>query len=403
MTSKLSVRFLDSTSPPHIVTLVLIAGISALNMTIFLPSLNNMTQYFDTSYSIMQISLSGYLAVTAILQLFVGAISDRYGRRKLVLWSVAVFVCATVGAMLSTSIEMFLFFRMLQAAVATCMVLSRAIVRDMVPQDEAASMIGYVTMGMALVPMFGPMIGGALAQAFDWHATFVVLTLAGLGVFVLCYYDLGETVAGKGVSFADQLKGYPELFRSPRFWGYVACSAFASGAFFALLGGASFVAGEVFGLTEFWSGVALGAPAVGYAVGNFFSGRYSVKIGINMMTLAGSLITAAGLAVSIILTLAGINDPLVFFGCVTFLGLGNGLTMPNAMAGSLSVRPHLAGTASGIGGAMMIGGGAGLSQLAGLILQPGTGTMPLQLLMFATSVLGIAAITFVMWRARQIS
>ena len=382
-------------------TLILITGISALNMSIFLPSLAAMTAYFETEYAVMQVSLSGYLAATAVLQIFVGPLSDRFGRRPILLGSLLIFVIATLGALFSTTVEAFLFFRILQAAVATCMVLGRAIVRDIVPDAQAASMIGYVTMGMALVPMVGPMIGGALEQAFDWHATFVFLVLAGIGTLALVYYDLGETLAKGGMGFRAQVRSYPELFRSPRFWGYVMCAAFASGAFFALLGGASFVGTTIFGLSPVWNGIALGAPAVGYAMGNFLSGRFSVRLGINKMALIGTGITIAGLGTSVLLTLAGLIHPLVFFGFCTFLGLGNGLILPNVMAGSISVRPHLAGTASGLGGAIMIGGGAALSQVAGSILTVESGTLPLQLIMLGTSMLAFLSVVFVVWREKQ--
>ncbi len=403
MSSLPKIRFLDRTTPPHIFTLVLITGMSALSMSIFLPSLARMTTYFNTDYAIMQIALSGYLAATAVLQVFIGPISDRYGRRILVLGSLTIFVLATIGTLFAKTVEVFLFFRIMQAAVATSMALGRAIVRDIVPQDEAASMIGYVTMGMALVPMLGPMIGGALEQAFDWHATFVFLGLAGLATLALVYFDLGETVAGKGTSFSDQLRSYPELLRSPRFWGYVLCAAFGSGAFFALLGGTSFVASEIFGLSPLWSGIALGAPAVGYAVGNFFSGRFSVKVGINRMALIGTGITIFGLGLSALLTLSGVDHPLNFFGFCVFLGLGNGIMLPNVMAGSISVRPHLAGTASGLGGAIMIGGGAALSQFAGGILTVESGTLPLQLLMLGVSILAMLSVFFVIWREKRIA
>ncbi len=403
MNTRPPIRFLDRSTPPHILTLVLITGMSALSISIFLPSLAAMTAYFETDYAIMQIALSGYLATTAVLQVFIGPISDRYGRRKLVLGSLTLFVLASVGALFATTVEVFLFFRILQAAVATSMALGRAIVRDIVPQDEAASMIGYVTMGMALVPMVGPMIGGGLAQAFGWQATFVFLTAAGLATLTLVYLDLGETIKGRGTSFRDQLKSYPELLRSPRFWGYVLCAAFGSGAFFALLGGTSFIASEIFGLSPLWSGIALGAPAIGYAAGNFLSGRFSVRLGINRMALIGSLITVAGLGTSAILTLSGINHPLNFFGFCVFLGLGNGVMLPNVMSGSISVRPHLAGTASGLGGAIMIGGGAALSQFAGSILTIETGTMPLQLVMLGVSVLALLSVLFVVWREKRIA
>lgn len=403
MSSDARVRFMDRTTPPHISTLILLAGMSALNMSIFLPSLNAMAQYFEADYSVMQLAVSGYLATTAIVQIIVGPLSDKFGRRPVVLFALLIFVVATIGAMLSTNVWVFLAFRMLQGAIATAMVLSRAIVRDMVPQEEAASMIGYVTMGMALVPMVGPMIGGALQQAFNWQATFVFLTLAGLGVFALCLRDLGETVAGKGLSFAEQLEGYPELLTSPRFWGYSLCAAFGSGAFFALLGGAPFVAEEVFGLSPIVTGFALGSPAIGYALGNYFSGRFSVQIGINKMALIGTLITSFGMGLSLVLSLNGLNSALLFFGLCTFLGLGNGMLMPNSMAGTLSVRPSLAGTASGLSGAIMIGGGAALSAWAGSLLTVETGAIPLQVIMFVTSVLSGVSIIYVMIRERQIS
>ena len=402
MTTLPTVRFLDRTTAPHISTIILMTGLSALNMSIFLPSLNKMAVHFDTTYAIMQLALSGYLAATAILQIFVGPLSDRFGRRRIVLAAIAIFIVASIGALCAPNIETFLFFRLLQASVATAMALSRAIVRDMVPQDQAASMIGYVTMGMALVPMFGPMIGGFLDQLFGWQATFVFLIIAGCAVFALCFFDQGETVAGDGIAFSEQIKTYPELLRSPRFWGYTMCSAFSSGAFFALLGGTSFIASKVFFLSPTWSGVALGVPACGYMVGNFISGRYSVKVGINKMTLLGGCVLIFGMGLSLIVSLAGFSHPVLFFGFCVFVGLGNGIVLPNAAAGSVSVRPHLAGTASGLSGAIMVGGGALLSAWTGALLTVETGTLPLQIIMFATSLLTVAAILVVIRRDNQI-
>lgn len=403
MNTHAPVRFADRTTPPHIVTLILLAGISALNMSIFLPSLSTMAKYFDTSYATMQLSLSGYLAVTALLQIGIGPISDRYGRRPVILWAMAIFTVATVGAMLAPTVEIFLAFRMLQGTVAAAMVLSRAIVRDMVPQEQAASMIGYVTMGMALVPMVGPMIGGGLEQAFGWQATFVLLTLCGIGVGILAYLDQGETIQGQGISFAAQLKSYPELLTSVPFWGYVLCAAFASGTFFAFLGGASFVADQVFGLSPLWTGIALGAPAIGYAFGNYISGRYSVRMGIDRMILIGAGILFAGMGASLVLGLAGLTSALLFFGFCTFVGVGNGMIMPNATAGMLSVRPHLAGTASGLGSAILIGGGAALSAYAAHALVAGPGALPLQVIMFGASIATGLSILLIMRRAVRLA
>lgn len=395
-------RFLDRTTPPKIVTLILLAGLSALTMNIFLPSLPGMAVYFDVPYGLMQQSVALYLALSAALQIVIGPISDRYGRRNVLIWSLVLFLLATVGTLLAPNATVFLIFRMAQAVIASGMVLSRAVVRDMVADAQAASMIGYVTMGMSLVPMIGPVIGGVLDDAFGWQANFALLLILGLGVLALVWADLGETATLRRVSLMDQIRTYPGLLTSRRFWGYTLAAAFASGCFFAYLGGAPFVGDKIFGLSSTEVGALFALTAIGYAAGNFFAGRFSVRVGMNRMILIGTLVTTMGLLVLAVLTMAGLSGPVVFFGLTVFMGMGNGICLPNANAGMLSVRPELAGTASGLGGAILIGGGAALAALAGVLLGPGATEMPLVLLMLASSVASVIAILFVIRRARQI-
>ena len=397
-----TVKFLNRTTPPHVITLVLLAGLSALTMNIFLPSLPGMAKWFEVPYALMQLSVALYLALSAALQIVIGPISDRYGRRKVVLGSLVLFLLATVGTLLAPNAETFLFFRMAQAVIAAGMVLSRAIVRDMVPDAEAASMIGYVTMGMSLVPMIGPAIGGYLDAAFGWQANFALLLLVGLGVTALVWADLGETATLKDTSFGAQVRQYPGLLASRRFWGYCMAAAFSSGCFFAYLGGAPYVGTEVFALSSQEIGLLFALTAIGYLIGNFLAGRYSVRLGLNRMILLGTLTTTAGLTVLTLLTLAGLSGPIVFFALTVPMGIGNGLALPNANAGILSVRPELAGTASGLGGAIMIGGGAGLAALAGWLLGPGSSEMPLILLMLISSVGSVVSILLVIRRARAL-
>jgi len=402
MTDLPASRFLDRATPPHIVTLILLAGISALSLNIFLPSLPGMTEYFDTEYRLMQLSVALYLGVNAALQILMGPISDRLGRRPVILGGMAIFLLATLGCLLSTNAFMFLTFRMAQATIVVAMVLSRAIVRDMVPQDQAASMIGYVTMGMTVVPMLGPALGGVLDELFGWKANFWALFVLGALVTWLSWRDLGETAPRSGQTLRQQIADYPELLTSQRYWGYALASALSSGSFFAYLGGAPFVGDRVFGLAPGELGLYFGAPAVGYMLGNFVSGRFSVRIGVNRMVLWGTLFNAVGIALNLAVFYAGQGSPISFFGLMILMGLGNGMVIPNATAGALSVRPHLAGTASGLAGALMIGGGAALSALAGALLTPGSGAFPLLWIMLSTGLLAIAAILFVMWRETRI-
>jgi DHA1 family bicyclomycin/chloramphenicol resistance-like MFS transporter len=206
-----------------------------------------------------------------------------------------------------------------------------------------------------------------------------------------------------GGSFRDQVRDYPALLTSPRFWGYASAAAFASGSFFAYLGGAPYVGTVVYGMEPAMLGFFFGAPAVGYMIGNGISGRFSERMGVDRMILLGAVGQCVGLATLLILTLLGATSPWVFFGFMTFLGLGNGLVIPNATAGMLSVRPHLAGTASGLGGAMMIGGGAALSAVAGKLLTLGGGSLPLILLMLISGFAAVIATVLTIRRNRRLA
>ena len=402
MTPLPPVRFLDRDTPPHILTLVLTAGVAALSLNIFLPSLPSMAAYFGVDYAVMQLSVSLYLAMTAVLQVFIGPVSDRYGRRPVMLAAVAVFVLATLGAVLAPNFGIFLACRLLQAVVATGFALSRAVVRDMVGQDQAASMIGYVTMGMSIVPMIGPVIGGMLDKAFGWQSSFVILGVLGVALFGLIWMDQGETARSRSSSFLEQARAYPSLLRSQRFWGYVLAAGFASGAFFAYLGGAPYVATNVYGMDPAQLGVYFGAPAVGYLIGNGLSGRFAVHLGVNRMIVIGALVATAGLGVLALLAALDLSGKETFFGFMVFVGLGNGILLPSANAGMLSVRPHLAGSAAGLGGACIIGFGAALAALAAVVLKVGTGAMPLILLMFLSSAAALPCVWWVVVRARAV-
>lgn len=387
---------------PHLITLVSISATGALSMNIFLPSLPAMARDFGVEYGFMQLSVSAFLAVSAVLQLLCGPISDRFGRRPVVLGSFAIFLLATLGTLMARDPGWFMAFRLVQAVVTTGFVISRAVVRDIVPAEQAASMIGYVTMGMSLVPMIAPTLGGVLDETLGWRASFVAMGVAGIGVMALCSWDLTETARGGGVPLRQQIATYPVLARSQRFWGYALAATLSAGSFYAYLGGAPFVGQVVLHLSPAEVGYWFAGPSIGYALGNFLSARYSTRIGMNRMILAGALICSAFLLAALLVDLGGGLTPLVFFGAVGFMGLGNGMLLPNANAGMMSVRPELAGTASGLGGAMAVAGGAGLAALAGALLHDDTGAAPLLIIMAGSAMASILFILWVMIRERQV-
>ncbi|MFN3719324.1 MAG: multidrug effflux MFS transporter [Rhizobium rhizophilum] len=385
-------RFLDPTTAPHIVSLVAIAGLSALTMNIFLPSLPAMASDLGVSYDRVQILVSGYIAMTALVQLVIGPLSDRYGRRPVMIGALLILIAASLVCIFATSIEVLTLARMVQTSVVAGLVLSRAIIRDMVPMEEAASMIGYVTMGMTLIPMVGPTLGGLLSDAFGWRSNFTAILVAAIVVLILVYCDLGETNRQKSGSFSEKFRAWPRLLASPRFWGYTMAGTFTSGAFFAFLGGAPFVGGTLMGMTPSMLGLQFMFIASGYIAGNYVSGRFARRAGIEMMMLAGGLVALVGAAIPIFFLLQGFVSSLAFFVPQVIVGFGNGLSLPSTNAGIVSVRPELAGSASGLGGAITMGGGAFLSWLASRILTVETGAMPLLLVMLACCVLALVAV-----------
>ncbi|MGI9401322.1 MAG: multidrug effflux MFS transporter [Rhizobiaceae bacterium] len=396
-------KFLDRYSPPHIMTLVAATAFGPLAMNIFLPSLPALATHFDAPFVIVQLAISFYLISNAVLQVIIGPLSDRYGRRPVMLFFSILAIFASLLSIYAPNIEIFLFARCLQGTAIAGMVIGRAVIRDMVGPDEAASKIGYVTMGMTLAPMLGPIFGGYLDENFGWQSTFWALIIYGSFLVCLLWLDLGETARYKSTSFTSQFRSYPALFTSRRFWGYSASSAAASGAFFAFLGGSSYLASVHYDIPPSLYGFYFVFAGIGYITGNFISGRYARRVGINRMMMLGGVVACIGMLISLGLILSGIDHRLSFFGPVVFIGLGNGITLPSSIAGIVSVRPEIAGSASGLGGFFQIGGGALLSILGGAVLGPNTGPLPLILLMLASSFASILASAYVMHIARSVT
>ena len=394
--------FLNRETQPSMLMLVLLASISALAMNSFLPSLPNMAEHFGSSTALMGLSVGVYLGTSAIFQILVGPLSDRIGRRTVSLWALIIFSVVSISCVYAPNTFVFMVLRALQAIAACTFVVARAIVRDTTETQASGSKIAYISMGTAICPMFGPALGGLLDGWFGWEANFWFI--GGLGIFILliAYFDLGETVSENTQGFRQQFSEYPELLLSRRFWGYCLASAFGAGAFFAYLGGGPFVGSIVYNLSPEMLGLYFGAPAIGYFFGNFLSGRFTILFGIDAMILWGLWIIFSGLSLSMVCSYVGYGTVETFFGFMIFVGLGNGLTIPNATAGMLSVRPHLAGTASGLGGAMMIAIGAALSTLAGAFLIPGSNEMPLLMLMWFSSLSGVAVIIYVRQRNKRL-
>lgn len=384
-----------ATSPPNFATLVLLTGLSVLTLNMFLPSLPNIATNLEADYMLVSLSISGYLGMTAILQLFIGPLSDRFGRRPVLLACMALFTLASLGCALATSIWVFLAFRVFQGAVISGYTLSLAVIRDTMSTQRAASLIGYVSMAMAVAPMVGPMIGGALDELFGWRASFVALVVLGAVAFAACWSDLGETNRSLSDTLMAQIKTYPELFHSRHFWGYALCMAFSTGAFYSFLAGAPLVAETLFDMSPSVLGFYMGTITAGFTLGSFLSGRYAQRYALTTMMITGRVLACVGLTAGLALYMAGIVNVVSFFGATVFLGIGNGLTMPSSNAGALSVLPHLTGSASGLSGALTVGGGALLMTSTGAVLTKQNAAYTVLGMMLLCAFIGLIAALFI--------
>ncbi len=386
---------LAATTPPRLFTLVILTAFSVLTLNIFVPSLASMAEDFETEYGVITLAIAGYLAVTGVLMLVIGPLSDRFGRRPVLLSAVTVYIVASLACTFAQNVWLFLAFRLVQGTIIGGWTLSLAVIRDTAPPREAASRIGYVTMAMAVAPMLAPIAGGFLETHFGWRATFLLMAALGVFAFLLAWVDLGETNHSRSETLTQQLRSYPALLREPRFWGYALCLAFSSGAFYSFIAGAPLVAVSVLGLSSEALGLYLGTITAGFFLGSYLSGRYAGRFPLTSMMLAGRMVSAAGLTLGLALMAAGYVNVVTFFGATVFVGMGNGLTIPSCSAGALSVQPRLAGSASGLAGAVNLFCGAVLTTTVGAVVGGAQAAAILLAILLLLSCLGLTAVLLV--------
>ena len=378
-----------ATTPPSLLTLILMTVVGILSLNMMIPSLANMAADFDVTYAQASLSVSLFMVVTAVLQLVVGPISDLFGRRPVALASIAIFVLASVGCVMATSFATFMIFRVIQGVIAAAIVLPRTIVRDTSSPRDATAKLGTIGMAIALGPMLAPLAGGLLDEAYGWQASFHAFWIVGLALLVLCWVDVGETNKTLGTPILAHFRTYPLLFGDRAFWSYTLCLGFSVGTFFAFIAGAPIVGSQIFGLSPSMIGLTLGAPPVGFLIGSWLSTRLAPRIAPGRLLLAGRIVVIAGLAMALILWTLGVQSPWVLFGFMPAIGIGNGLTNPAANVGAMSVRSDLAGSASGVSGATTIGIGAAMTAIAGWTLTANADPLRLLLLVGITAVLSL--------------
>lgn len=382
--------------PPALMTLIVLSGLSVVSLNMFLPSLANIAREFQADYALVNLCIAGYAAVSCVLQLVMGPLSDRWGRRPVILAALLLFLVSSLGCLLASNVWVFIAFRLMQAVIAPAYAVSVAIIRDVSAGSKAVSSIGYVAMTSAIAPMLAPMLGGALDDLYGWRASFSAFLVMGGATLALCWFDLRETNRAPAATFARQVRSYATLVGSRRFWGYALCMTFSRGAFFVFIGGASLVAVSTFRLSAAQLGFYMGTITAGFVLGSFLCGRFSERYGLTTMMLTGGLVACAGLILGILLCFYGVVNLPIYFGACGCVGLGNGLAIPSSNAGVVSVRPEMAGSASGLSAALTVGGGAFLSAITGMVLTEANAAPTLLAMMLLSSGMGLLATLYVM-------
>jgi len=362
-----------------------------MSLNMFLPSLPAIADALAVDYAVANLSIAGYAAITAVLQIVMGPLSDRFGRRPVILAGLILFCIASLGCALADNIWVFLGCRLIQGAIIAGHTVSLAVIRDSEEPERAASLMGYLAMAWAVAPMLGPVLGGLLDSLFGWRANFVVLLALGGSVLWLCWSDLGETNTTPSASMRQQFRTYPALLLSGRFWGYASCMAFSIGAFYAFLAGSPIVALSVFATPTAVLGILMGTITAGFMFGSFLAGRFAERYSLIVMVIAGRVVACTGPVLGLILIWLDAMNVALFFAACAFIGVGNGITMPSSNAGAMSVRPDLAGSAAGLSGALAVAGGAVTSAVTGSLLNESNADYGLLSMMLLASVLGLAS------------
>jgi MFS transporter, DHA1 family, multidrug resistance protein len=353
---------------PSLFLLVAMTGLGPFTMQIVIPSMPVMAAALAVPYGTVQLTLTLYLIGVAVGQLFYGPLSDRYGRKPLLLVGLGLYLLGSAAAAVAPTAGALILARVVQA-VGGCagLVLGRAMVRDAYPREQAASVIGYVSTAMSVAPMVSPLLGSVLTQHLGWRSTMLACLALGAPLWLAMRARLPETLAQRAPlpGLAGMLGAYVQLLRMPAFRAYCGVVAFSTGVFFAFASGTPLVVVNGMGHPATHLAAAMMLLALSWSAGTFTTARLSVRLGVpKLLRLGTGLILAGGVLAGLLHVFAP-PKLLLFFLPMMVMAFGNGVAQPSAIAAAVSVRPGLAGTASGLIGALQMGFGAAMTVAAG--------------------------------------
>jgi DHA1 family bicyclomycin/chloramphenicol resistance-like MFS transporter len=339
-------------SPATTVLLGALIALAPFAMDIYLASMPSMTHALAATPAEVQLTLSVYMYGWGVAQLLTGPLSDRYGRRPMLLAGLAAFVAASIACALSRGVFVLIGARLVQAlAMASIAVVPRAVVRDLYAGDKAAHILALMAVVLGFAPVIAPLIGSQMHLLFGWQSNFVLVALYGAALWAWVHRALPETLARKDERALVPrvlLANYARLLRSRHYVGFLLVASFGFSGLFAFLAGSSFVFVSVMGKGEQGFGLLFGAVMLGNITGATIGSRIVRRVGIRRMVRGGTaLMLAAGLCLGALAAL-GAQHPLAVVVPMFAYMVAFTLTTPSATAGALTPFPEIAGSASSL-------------------------------------------------------
>jgi MFS transporter, DHA1 family, multidrug resistance protein len=379
--------------------LVAMTGVAPISLYIMVPALPVLARTFGRDISVAQMTVSLYMVGIACSQIIMGPLSDRFGRRPVLLAGLALMVAASIACVFADNLPQLIAARFFQAlGGATGMVVSRAIIRDLYERERVGAMISLVIAVMMIAQMLSPLTGGLIETAFGWRAIFYAITGGALAIAVGIALALPETrrarAAGNG--FRGDVGS---LIGNRAFVGYVLCQVLASQIIFTFAGGGPYIVVTQMGRSSAEYGAWFATTGFAYLVGNLACVRFAPRHSLERLIWFGLALQLSGSVLNLVFSFAGCNEaPAWLFGTQMIVMIGNAFVMANSAAGAISVRPEAAGTASGAMGFLQQGIGALVSQFGAYLGGHSTTTLPLTSAILAISLLCASTMIFVVPR-----
>ena len=357
-----------------VLTLSLLLGLQPIATDLYLPALPALTDGFGAAMSQAQLTLTALLLAFGVSQMFWGPLSDRFGRRPILLIGMSAFVVASVGSTFSPSIEQLIVWRAVQgAAMGAGVMCARAIVRDLYTPAEGARAMSKGLSGLGVIAFLSPPLGGLLSDAFGWRMALLALALFGAVALVLIVWRFEETVPARNPNAlqpGNLLRTWAHILRSPTFWAYALLTAASYGGLFTFLAASSFVFIDVLGLTRTQFGWTMASACVAYLAGTFLCRRLLVRQGLLRTVASAGALSVSGGTLMAAVAFMGWHQPWALLLPFYLFMLGHGIHQPCGQSGAVGPFPKAAGVASALNGFMMMLAAFGIGGWLGMRLGP---------------------------------